>query len=202
MYCKQCGNAMRDEDLICSNCGFSYENNSTQPEVKSVVNNEIGIANPIPVSNESSEAPKKSSNKTVLLIAGIVAGIVVIALIVGGIVILKAFSSGPKVDLKKVYDDCDLMWPWANCGSDGSYIAIDTNPYDVDDGDYTYTSTAFSAVKRVNDELGLPSYLINEMSRVNALQGRQTEKFEDAGIEVSYSYHPDHGLEVTYKLIK
>ena len=127
---------------------------------------------------------------------------VVIALIVGGIVILKAFSSGPKVDLKKVYDDCDLMWPWANCGSDGSYIAIDTNPYDVDDGDYTYSSTAFSAVKRVNDELGLPSYLINEMSRVNALQGRQTEKFEDAGIEVSYSYHPDHGLEVTYKLIK
>ncbi len=104
-------------------------------------------------------------------------------------------SKGP--DFQSVYDDyCSSTW--AAVGSDGSYLNIDTNPNNQES---YYISSALLAIKNVNEALGLPESLYNDMISTNALMGRQTETFSSLGITVSWSYHPNNGLEVSYKFI-
>lgn len=67
-------------------------------------------------------------------------------------------------------------------------------PYDIDD--YT-ESGSIQAIISVNTALGLPDYVLDDMSSTTAMMGRQTAAFDD--VTVSWSYHPDRGLEVTYK---
>lgn len=100
-------------------------------------------------------------------------------------------KSGP--DLKKIYDEkCDSSW--AKLASDGSYLSIDTNPYDIND------HTEIDACYAINDvitELGLPESLIEDMGHTSSIDGKQEEEYDD--VVVSWKYHPDHGLEVTFK---
>ncbi len=104
-----------------------------------------------------------------------------------------------KPDLQKIYDTyCDSVW--SSVGSDGSYLTIDTNPLNVKSTAAVF-SDAQTAIWAVNDELGLPESLNNDMGKTTALMGLQTETFDDAGVTVSWTYHPSNGLEVTYKLI-
>lgn len=104
-------------------------------------------------------------------------------------------KSGP--DFKSIYDKyCQSSW--ASVGSDGSYLSIDTNPYDTDDHtDYD----ALSAIFDVNSALGLPESLEEDMLKTTAMMGRQSETYNAQGVSVSWSYHPDKGMEITYKSI-
>lgn len=103
-------------------------------------------------------------------------------------------KSGP--DFKSLYNKyCKSTW--ADYGSDGSYLSIDTNPYDWDDDGLAYPE-AYYAIENVNNALGLPSSLLNEMGETTGADGKQSETFGD--ITVTWKYHPDKGLEVTYKV--
>ena len=103
------------------------------------------------------------------------------------------------VEIEKLYDEyCTSIW--ADVGSDGSYLSIDTNPYDKDDDGLAYPA-AYTAIKEVNKALGLPESVVSEMGETTSADGKQTETFEEQGVTVSWKYHPDKGLEVTYKKI-
>lgn len=102
-------------------------------------------------------------------------------------------KTGP--DFEQIFRDCELDSEWAEVGSDGSYLTIDTNPRDKDD----YTSyAAYVSIYSVNEKLGLPDSLTEKMGKTSALDGRQSQLFEE--VEVSWKYHPDNGLEVTYSI--
>ena len=104
------------------------------------------------------------------------------------------------VDFEKLYDDyCNSTW--ATLGSDKSYLSLDTNPYDYDDGDYRYSSTVLDAVRKIHKALNLPDSLYEDMMQTSWGMGKQEETFENIGVKVTWTYHPDKGLEVTYKLI-
>ena len=104
------------------------------------------------------------------------------------------------VDLQKIYDDhCSSAW--ASLGSDKSYLSVDTNPYNRDDGDYTYLFIVNDAIEKIHKALGLPDSLYEDMNNTTWSMGKQNESFEEQGIIVSWTYHPDKGLEVTYKLL-
>ena len=108
--------------------------------------------------------------------------------------------------LKDAYESADCVYPWAESGSDWSYISIDTNPYDYDSSDYPslatmYMSVATTAIKKINEKLGLPESLYETMGRTTALMGRQTKTYNSIGIEVSWTYHPDKGLNVIDEVI-
>ena len=108
-------------------------------------------------------------------------------------------KAGP--DLKALYDEfCSSIW--AELGSDNSYLYVDTNPYNYDDGDSRYIYTVNDAIESINKKMGLPESLYNDMNQTSWSMGKQEEVFESVGIKVSWTYHPDKGLEVTYKLIK
>ena len=99
------------------------------------------------------------------------------------------------IDFQELFDDyCQTKW--ATVGRDGSYLEIDTNPFDYDD---SLDSAALSAIEKVNTALELPSSLYNDMMQTTYNMGKQTERFDDVGISVTWTYHPDQGLEVTYK---
>lgn len=78
--------------------------------------------------------------------------------------------------------------------SDNSYLEIDTNPLNLDD--YS-SSEAWELLKKVNKKLNLPESLNRKMSQTRAMDGRMTETYDD--IVVSWTYHPDNGLEVLYE---
>lgn len=98
--------------------------------------------------------------------------------------------TGP--DFEKLYDKyCDSLW--ADVGSDGSYLSIDTNPINYKD---YYKEEAFEAIKDVNRDLDLPDSLLESMEKTRALDGEKSETY--GKVKVSWIYHPDTGLEVTY----
>ncbi|MCD8384716.1 MAG: Ig-like domain-containing protein [Clostridiales bacterium] len=105
-------------------------------------------------------------------------------------------KTGP--DFQALYDEfCESTW--ASVGSDGSYLKLDTNPYNEDDSGIAYVD-AYYAVISINEELGLPESLIEDMASTTAAMGKQSETYSDLDLTVSWTYHPDKGLEVTYKL--
>jgi RNA polymerase subunit RPABC4/transcription elongation factor Spt4 len=102
-------------------------------------------------------------------------------------------------DFNTLYNtiNSDAKYGWT-LGSDGSYLSADTNVYDLDD----YSNSAiWYSIKDMNEKLGLPESINNDMSQTSALMGKQSETYENIGITVTWTYHPDHGLEVTYKHI-
>ena len=102
-------------------------------------------------------------------------------------------------DFNNLYNeiDSDVKYAWT-LGSDGSYLMADTNVYNSDD--YSNSATWYS-IKDMNKKLGLPDSLNNDMAQTTWSMGRQNKVFESVGIEVTWTYHPDKGLEVSYKLI-
>ncbi len=125
------------------------------------------------------------------LIAIIAAAAVVVVAVV--LIIVLGANKGP--NFQKLYDEhCSPIW--AEVADDGSYLSIDTNPYDNEDDGIAYYA-AYEAVETVNEELGLPASLFEEMGETTGADGKQTQEFD--GLEVSWKYHPDKGLEVMYK---
>lgn len=100
-------------------------------------------------------------------------------------------------DFKEIFDEfCESRW--AEVGSDGSYLQIDTNPYDWDE---YWISDADAAIEKVNAALGLPDSLNSDIANTSWAIGKQSETFESLGIKVEWTYHPDKGCEIIYKLL-
>lgn len=195
--CIECGARLNAINQFCPVCGCPVDalvENGNSEELS-------GNASPSSVKMVNVEnSTSVSSNRPKVWIPIIA---VIIALLCGFIV-WKVYFSGPKVDFKNIYYECKCSTKWAKYGS--SYLRIDTNPHDKDLDDYlsedwSSSREAINAIQDINDELGLPDYLYEDMMNTTANQGRQREEFEDLGIKVTWTYHPDSGLEVSYELL-
>ena len=141
-----------------------------------------------------------SRNKKIL-IAVIIAAVVVAAIIVVNVVRGSVFD--------RMTDQILDQFPYADNAraTDGSYLKLDTNPYDKGFDDMSYTelsminnvqSDTLEAIQYVNKELGFTDALYSKMMETSALMGRQTD--ENNKYRVSWTYHPDSGLEVVYEI--
>jgi RNA polymerase subunit RPABC4/transcription elongation factor Spt4 len=97
-------------------------------------------------------------------------------------------------DFNDMYSDLDSE-SWCQIASDGSWMRIDSNPYNIDD---KIELEAISKVKQINSELGFGSYVYDEMLETRSVDGTQYESNDDYSI--SWTYHPDRGLEVKYTI--
>lgn len=79
---------------------------------------------------------------------------------------------------------------------DESYLMIDTNPSNISGGSLSQDS-ALNEIQKFNKFFGLPDWIYQEMLKTRAIDGRQLEEFDK--VTVSWSYHPDYGLEVIYR---
>lgn len=170
VICSECGKETLETNNVCPNCG-----------------NKLGTNFSISV-----KAPKANfGNKKILLIA---IGVVVIITI---IVLIMIFSGDKtkKIDMQEVYDLVGCTDTYCELASDGSYLEIDSNPYNLDD--YS-SSTAMDCVEKANIELGFTESLYARMGKTRALDGTLTE--ENEYIKASWTYHPDKGFNVIYTL--
>lgn len=91
--------------------------------------------------------------------------------------------------LAKAYNSC--IGGQATLSSDGTELIIDgKNQYDI---------LSVSDIQNVCSTLELPETLFEEMSRTNSLMGKQTQNSK--GYQISWSYHPNNGLDVYFKVV-
>lgn len=187
--CLNCGKDISDTAKKCIHCGCEI--------AKSITCNECGketlsTNNVCPNCGNKLKNGKlsmfKFANKKKLLIT-----IILLIIVIAIIIVCVAGTS--KVSLKKIYNKLDCSSYNCTLASDGSYLEIDTNPLDIDD--YS-SSTAINYIKKVNTELGFSESLFNRMGKTRALDGTLQE--ENKYVKVSWTYHPDDGLEVVYTL--
>lgn len=105
---------------------------------------------------------------------------------------VAVLPAGP--DLQAIYNDyCTSTF--ASIASDGSYLSVDTNPSDKDDYmDYE----VYLAIVSINEALGLPESVLNRMNQTRSMDGIQSYSTDE--LEITWTYHPDKGLEVNYSL--
>ena len=177
-FCRNCGQALAAGDAFCPKCGTPRGIAGAAPQP---------AAAPV---NAAAAQPAKTKKKKTLAIA--VAVLALVAIVVG-VVAVNAKPKGP--DFQALYDEY-CSEPWAKVANDGSYLAIDTNPSDRKADSNIYILEADQAIKDINKALGFDESLHERMGRTNAIAGMQSETGN--GVRVSWNYHPDHGLEVTY----
>ena len=150
--CPQCGTELQEDHVFCPKCGTKADT------VNAAVNRFDAGMQQIPV--------KKNRIPLIICIAAAATVLVaVIAFLAGGTV---GGEKGP--GFQQLYDQYCLSI-WADVGSDGSYLSIDTNPYDKDDSGLAYPA-AYVAVKEVNKALELPESVITEMSETTGADGK------------------------------
>lgn len=120
-----------------------------------------------------------------------VSGILLILITVFLIVLF--LINGKTVDLEKTYEKIGCIFTYCDISSDGSFIYIDTNPSNKDDFS---NEDAFNCIKDANSELGFNDALYYKMSITRASDG--ILNYNNDKINVSWTYHPNTGLEVLY----
>ncbi len=179
--CGKCGNELAEGQAFCPKCG---------QKVGLQVDSDVAFA--INQFN-SGVAQQNAKKKKTLIIIGAIVAIAVISVVV--FVLIGGAKKGP--DFQKLYDEY-CRSTWASVGSDGSYLSLDTNPYDYDDDGLAYPE-AYIVAEKINKELGLPDSLFAEFGETTGADGKQSEDFPEQGVTVQWRYHPDKGLEITYK---
>lgn len=87
-----------------------------------------------------------------------------------------------------------------SAAQDGLSITIDSNPWGASQGSEAYklsNDLALVYIQELNSYLELPDWLYTEMLKTRALDGRQKEAFDY--VTVTWSYHPDSGINVLYR---
>lgn len=200
--CLHCGFVLEDNQMFCPKCGTARGETKTGKCSKcgaEIVKGQAFCSNcgeKIKLSTEDYIDQVKENSNTV--IKNIKAnkkkyGIIAVAVIVTVFVLYALLGTK---DFNQMYGDLKGR-TWCTIASDGTWMQLDTNPFNEEDG---FELLAWSKIKSVLNDLNFPSSVAEEMNQTRSLDGRQsasTDKYE-----VSWSYHPDNGLEALFKLKK
>lgn len=104
---------------------------------------------------------------------------------------------------ERVKDDAVDIAGRISSRGEGNFT-IDTYPYEdtnMNPGVIAFLAKetqdkALEAIQYVNEEFGFSSYLFNQMMETTASMGTLSD--ENDKYRVTWNYHPDKGLEVTY----
>jgi hypothetical protein len=110
----------------------------------------------------------------------------IIALAASGVLALTLTGCVGFSTFQNAYDACNS--PSGVTVSDGGKSLIINGL-----GDESYGATIYDTAC-VLTKIGTPTYILSNMETTNSLMGRQSAEFD--GIVVSWSYHPDNGLDV------
>lgn len=99
------------------------------------------------------------------------------------------------------------MWAqedWFSVAEDGTWMQFDGNPNNDDGDDIWQFYLAYLAVEEhlpeVLNELGYSSSVMEKMNKTTWSMGKQTESTDTT--TVTWTYHPDKGLEVLFEVNK
>ena len=168
---------------------------SQVPEIEASNEGQVTDQEGLPdgITGEIEEKPKKKLAKKKLAIFG---AILVVAAVIAAIILTPS-------KFEKVKRKCLDIVGTVSTGK--GYFTLDTYPDAWEDVDSRVTSLllpnhqkqTLEAIQYANEALGFNGSLYHKMLETTALMGRQTE--ENSKYRVSWKYHPDDGLEVTYE---
>lgn len=167
----------------------------------SSVENEQATPDNLPAeSDASAEEVTEKPNRTKKKRAMIALAVIVIA--IAAILVVQSqpskFETVAKECCKIVWQDGNAAWMFQRLDN---FFAIDTHPEEWDTRTLDWSGNeekhALEAIQHANTELGFSRAVYEKMLNTNALMGRQTE--ENEKYRVSWTYHPDNGLEVMYE---
>lgn len=138
------------------------------------------------------DKPQKKLSKKKLGVIG--AAVAIVAIVIVILLIPSKFD--------RVENECVHIAGSVATGN--NYSKLETIPDTWDNMDPTiralmlpsHQESALEAIKYANEELGFGDSVYSDMMSTTALMGRQTE--ENDKYKVSWTYHPDDGLTVTY----
>lgn len=183
--CGKCGAELQEGQEFCPKCGQ-----------KAGLSVDAGVNAAINQFNSGVQKTNAKKKKTPLIIGIAAAVVVVLAIVIFG---------GNGKDFNDMYGDISGE-TWCTIASDGSYMKIDTNPYDEDSDVLTWSyytdcfTPAYDAIERINKELGFSDALMEKMNSTTWSQGKQTDSNDK--YTVTWTYHPEMGLEVMYEIKK
>lgn len=120
--------------------------------------------------------------------------VAVIALIV--IIFSVLVANSRKVDFADLRGQLSPLC--SSISADGKSITVDSDPRDT--GTTTFLQKAEQDILTINEKYGLPDALYERMMHTRALDGTQEATY--GNIRVTWTYHPDNGLNVIYEVIK
>lgn len=108
--------------------------------------------------------------------------------VAGTVLLMVSLSgcAGQSDTFQKAYETC--LTPTGVTVSDGGKSIIINGM-----GEESYGATVYDTAC-ILSAINTPSYILSNMETTNSLMGRQSDTFD--GIDVSWSYHPDNGLDV------
>lgn len=172
--CQKCGAELQKGQAFCSKCGQRADG-AIDANASSAINQ-----------FNTNVAVQQQKNKRIpVIIGGVCVAIVAVVLLFGKI--------GGSINFEKEFAEI-ADESWCVIASDGSYMSIDTNPLDIDD---YYGSEAVNAIEEINKTLGFSDSVYKKMMQTRSLDGRVSE--ENDKFKVSWTYHPDDGMEVMYE---
>lgn len=182
-FCPKCGTPRNGkEKMYCAKCGAEMkEGQDFCPKCGQRVSDQSAVKVP----------PKKG--------IVVVCAVIAVAAACAGAFLFSRKSAPKGPDFFQLNDEYGNIL-WSEVGDDGTYLTIDTNPFDVEDKGIAYP-LAYSAIKNISTNIGLPESFINDIEHTSGTDGKQSQTFEEQGIIVSWKYNPNMGLEMTYKLI-
>ncbi len=184
------------EQVVLNKTDVTIKEEETFTFTYTIVPNDASEKNVTWISSDNSVAIVNANGT----ITGVKAGTCIITASVDGksaIANITIKEKGP--DFKKLYNEIGSSVKYGfSVASDGSYLSADTNVYNLDD---YFNYDIRDAITELHEKMGLPESLDEDMWQTSWSMGKQHETFEEIGIVVSWTYHPDKGLEVTYKLI-
>ena len=179
LKCQKCGAALEEGHMFCPQCGKKVDETPVGKDVMATVTKITDN-----IKDKVEDEVKKGNKKK--LIAMAVGAVVVLVLL------FNVFGGGK--DFNKMYSDIASN-SWCTISSDGTWMKLDTNPFNLDD---SHNSTAYYKIKEVNTDLGFGSAVSERMGQTRAIDGMQSESNGD--YTVRWTYHPDRGLEATYEI--
>lgn len=188
--CPKCGAENTASQKFCGNCGTplgeaKVDDEGPAPKIGQM----LGTAEDAVAEAIKEKVPEEHKSK----ISRKTGGIVLATLVAVVVVVLVAVLVPKGVNFKSEFSDISSK-SYCTISSDGSSMTIDTNPHDIDD--YS-DSDAVNAIKSANTKLGFSDSLYSKMGKTRALDGTQTDSNDR--VKVSWTFHPDNGLEVLYE---
>ncbi|CAN2189287.1 hypothetical protein MCEMRE191_00486 [Candidatus Nanopelagicaceae bacterium] len=140
---------------------------------------------------ESNSNTQITISKSLMVKTGI--GVLIVALGIGGFFILNSTKTDKRFSDALVA--CDAV------DASGIVLAEDSQSLTFDGkGDEDFFGGDYSDLVCIIDELKGPSTIEERMSRTNSLMGVQDADWD--GIAISWSYHPNNGLDANLEIQK
>ena len=184
-FCPNCG-SQSSGATFCTSCGKSMVSVTPLVSTPPLPGEQPGVD--VRVGTEGPVFPgavTKGKNKT--LIISLSAGAAALAL---GALLVSSLAPTP---LERAVEACNIeSASGVAIDDDGRGLFIDMR------GEEDFSGARYADIECVIDELDMSPTVRSQMANTSSLMGVQTGSWD--GINASWTYHPDRGLDISFKL--